>query len=103
MNREEAAIFLKAELAMMTFTEETKDRIQAIDMAVEALKQEPTIVRCKECKHRYDFECPMYDEEWFTIDEGDDFCDSDFRVIDSTQDNGFCYMGQIERSINNDE
>jgi len=52
------------------------------------------IVRCKECKNRYTFDCPMYAEEWFDIDE----YDSDFRVIDDTEDDGFCYIGQKERN-----
>lgn len=67
MTREEAAIFLKAELATMTFTEETKDRIQALYMAVKALEELPKrreeakrwkrkalkvepVVHCKDCK-----------------------------------------------------
>ena len=54
------------------------------------------VVRCKECKHRYEVECPMYHEEWFTIDEGDGWYDDDFRVIDETQDDGFCYQGERE-------
>lgn len=68
MTREEAAILLKAELATMTFTEETKDRIQALYMAIKALEELPKrrkeakrwkrkalkaepVVRCKECKY----------------------------------------------------
>jgi hypothetical protein len=38
----------------------------------------------------------MYHEEWFTIDEGDGWYDDDFRVIDETQDDGFCYQGERE-------
>lgn len=48
MTREEAAILLKAELATMTFTEETKDRIQALYMAIKALEELPK--RRKEVK-----------------------------------------------------
>lgn len=48
------------------------------------------VVRCKECKHRYGYECPMYYVEWFTID----WYDRDFRVIDDTQDEGFCHCGE---------
>lgn len=51
-----------------------------------------SVVRCKECKHRYSCNCPMYYEERFTIDE----YDSDFRVIDDTQDDGFCDCGERE-------
>lgn len=52
------------------------------------------VVRCKDCRHRYDVNCPMYYEDWFTIDEGDDFIENDFRVIDGTQDDGFCHRGE---------
>lgn len=48
MTREEAAILLKAELATMTFTEEIKDRIQALYMAIKALEELPK--RRKEAK-----------------------------------------------------
>lgn len=51
-----------------------------------------SVVRCKECKHRHRFDCPMYAEEWFTVD----LYDRDFRVIDETQDDGFCYCGERE-------
>lgn len=68
MTREEAVIFLKAELGMMTFTEETKDRIQALYMAIIALEQEqrsmsrwidadldPNFAKCKKCsEHKID-------------------------------------------------
>lgn len=108
--------------------------VEAFDMAIEALKQEPVVrckdciskpnntcevdlisredamgavqdhfnadgfkgYYCKECKHRYEVECPMYHEEWFTIEEGDGWYDSDFRIIDETQDDGFCYQGERE-------
>ena len=64
-----------------------------------AIANAPTIdavqvVRCTDCRYRYDVTCPMYYEEWFTIDEGDGWCDRDFRIIDDTQDDGFCYCGE---------
>lgn len=52
------------------------------------------VVRCKECKHRHDVNCPMYYEEWFNIDEGDGYYDSDFRIVDVTEDDGFCDCGE---------
>ena len=55
-----------------------------------------SVVRCKDCRYRYDVTCPMYYEEWFTIDEGDGWYDRDFRIIDDTQDDGFCYCGERE-------
>jgi len=91
MTREEA-------IEKLTETEYTdRDFYEAVGMAIEALEQKP-VVRCKECKHRYDFNCPMYYEEWFTIDEGDGYYDSDFHVIDETQDDGFCYQGEREEA-----
>lgn len=66
-------------------------------------KDKVSVVRCKECKHRHGYECPMYREEWFNIDEGDGWYDSDFRIIDETQDDGFCYCGEREKRIDNDE
>lgn len=64
-----------------------------------AIANAPTIdavevVRCKDCKHRHSFDCPMYDEQWFTIDEGDGYYDSDFRIVDVTEDDGFCDCGE---------
>ena len=52
------------------------------------------VVRCTNCRYRYDVICPMYREEWYTIDEGDGWYDSDFRIIDETQDDGFCDCGE---------
>ena len=91
MTREEAVEKLEAFAPFVV-----DDTREAIDMAIEALKQEPMIIRCKECKHRYRYECPMYHVEWFTIDAGDGLRDFDFRGIDETQDDGFCDCGERE-------
>ena len=67
-------------------------RNEAIDMAIEALKAEP--IRCKDCKHRQTDECLMYYEEWYEIDEGDGYGDTDFIIHDYTRDDGFCHHGE---------
>ena len=64
-----------------------------IIMDAPTIDAEP-VVRCKDCKHRHGFDCPMYDEQWFTIDEGDGYYDSDFRIVDVTEDDGFCDCGE---------
>ena len=52
------------------------------------------VVRCKDCKHRHEDECPMYWEEQYDIDEGDGYYDTDYIVHDYTHDNGFCSWGE---------
>ena len=52
------------------------------------------LVRCKDCKHRDTDECLMYYEEWYEIDEGDGYADTDFIIHDYTKDNGFCHHGE---------
>lgn len=52
------------------------------------------VIRCKDCKHRHEAECPMYWEEQFDIDEGDGYYDTDYIFHDYTQDNGYCSWGE---------
>ena len=64
------------------------------------LIQAPTVdavpvVRCKHCKHRGFSECPMCHEEWYDYDD-DGYLESDVRVYDYTEDNGFCHKGEFE-------
>ena len=49
------------------------------------------VVRCKDCKHRHEDECPMY---WEEIDEGDGYYDADYIFHDYTQDDGYCSWGE---------
>lgn len=65
-----------------------------LDDFIEIWKEKAEIVRCKDCMHRHEYECPMYHEEWFTIDEGDGYVDDDYNVIDKTYDDGFCQYGE---------
>ena len=52
------------------------------------------IVRCKDCKHRHEVECPMYWEEQIDIDEGDGYYDTEYIIHDYTQDDGYCNWGE---------
>lgn len=52
------------------------------------------VVRCKDCRYRYEEDCPMYYIEWYTIDEGDGFIDDNYREYDYTTDEGYCYRGE---------
>lgn len=58
--------------------------------------QNEELVRCKDCIHRQTYKCPMYNEEWYTIDEGDGYLEDDWVVHDYTFDDGFCYLGDTE-------
>ena len=87
MTREEAISWLKAIKHAYIVGDNCK---QAIDMAIESLN----IVTCKDCKHRQTDECLMYYEEWYEIDEGDGYVDTDFIIHDYTRDDGFCHHGE---------
>lgn len=52
------------------------------------------VVRCKDCKHRHEDECPMYFEEQVDIDEGDGYYDTDYIFHDNSTDNGYCSWGE---------
>lgn len=120
MTREEAIKILKAirvyECYPKSASEETKE---AIDMAIDALSAEAVhkpdysyeadmvrrlkealsaevveVVRCGECKNRGSDACPMFFEEWFTIDEGDGYVDDDYRIHDHTESDGYCHWGE---------
>jgi len=74
MTREEAIAILK-DISWQMGSVKRWENIEAIDMAIEALKAEP--VRCKDCKHRF------YDEsnEAYMCDRheyGESFGDDDF-------------------------
>lgn len=55
--------------------------------------QNEELVRCKNCIHRQTYKCPMYNEEWYTIDEGDGYLEDDWVVHDYTVDDGYCHLG----------
>ena len=62
--------------------------------AIEVEQKE--LVTCKDCEHRTDPQkCPMCYEEWYEIDEGDGYMDSDYILYDNTEDNGYCHKGKL--------
>jgi len=54
---------------------------------------EPEIIRCKDCKHRREDECPMYHVEWVEYDD-DGYIESDDVIHDYTEDDGYCHMAE---------
>lgn len=65
-----------------------------VNAQYEATKDAVEVVRCKDCKHRHEDECPMYWEEQIDIDEGDGYYDTEYIIHDYTQDDGFCSWGE---------
>lgn len=68
------------------------DLIKAERLEQERWQQEKkhNIVKCKDCKHRYDeISCPMHysDSQWDEEFDG-------FREYDNTSDDGFCDRGE---------
>lgn len=51
------------------------------------------VVRCKDCKHRGDYGCPMYHEEYIEWDD-DGYHESEIVEHDRTRDDGFCDLGE---------
>lgn len=69
------------------------------DILKPAVIEAPTIdavlvVRCRDCKHRHEDECPMFFEEQVDIDEGDGYYDTDYIFHDYTRDDGYCSWGE---------
>ena len=48
------------------------------------------VVRCKDCKHRGGYNCPMYHTET-SLDDLDGFDDYN---VDKTDSDGFCHRGE---------
>ena len=80
---------------MCCLKEDLKDLV-AIAQAEHAVVRTKTIkakpvVRCKDCKHRYDIEhCPMCQEHDYRNEDGD----CDYYTVDRTTDNGFCHLAE---------
>lgn len=64
--------------------------------------QNEELVQCKDCIHRQTYKCPMYHEEWYTIDEGDGYFDDNLVVCDYTVGDGYCHLGDTEDGMNED-
>ena len=54
---------------------------------------QPEIIRCNECKHRHEAECPMYHEEDIEWDD-DGYTEYDMVIHDWTKDDGYCDRGE---------
>lgn len=51
------------------------------------------VVRCKDCRHRGEWCCPMYYEEEIEWDD-DGYIEADYVPHDRTMDDGFCDRGE---------
>ena len=49
------------------------------------------VVRCRECKHRYTENCPMYFHDFYWLEGYGDYVDYD---TDHTEDDYFCPKGE---------
>ena len=65
MTREEAI----KELELIAKVTMWNDRREAVEMAIEALQTD--LVRCKDCRHRDLFSCPLADNDF---QKDDDYC-----------------------------
>ena len=67
------------------------------------LSEAPTInaipvVRCRECKHRYTEDCPMYFHASYWHEGYEEYVDDD---TDHTEDDYFCQEGELEEGADN--
>ncbi len=68
------------------------------------LSEAPTInaipvVRCRECKHRYTEDCPMYFHASYWHEGYEEYVDDD---TDHTEDDYFCQEGEREEGADNE-
>ena len=54
------------------------------------------VIRCRECKHRYTENCPMYFHDSYWHDGYFDYIDYD---TDNTEDDYFCLKGEREEVL----
>lgn len=67
----------------------------AMKRAIRRLRSAPDVdavpvIRCKDCKHRGGYKCPMYHNET-SLDDLDGFDDYN---VDKTDGDGFCHRGE---------
>lgn len=91
VDADEMIVDLQRRCSNETFYKQVKEGLIDCAPTVDA----ELIVRCKDCKHRGFSECTMYHEEWYDYDD-DGYLESDIRVYDYTEDNGFCHKGERE-------
>lgn len=78
-----------AKLPIDTITHYEQDKKGNINITITDL------IRCKDCKHRYEIECPMRHIEWVEYEE-DGYFETDDIIYDRTIDDGFCDRGERE-------
>ena len=69
---------------------ETVDNAQTIDAV--------PVVRCRECKHRYTENCPMYFHDFYWLEGYGEYVDDD---TDHTEDDYFCPKGERKEGADN--
>ena len=72
--------------------------VVSLEAVIGGIEFSPTVdavpvVRCKDCKHRGDYDCPMYREEYIEW-EDDGYHESEIVEHDRTSDDGFCDRGE---------
>lgn len=81
-------------------TEETNMTVAECSYTFQNKADVVEVVRCKDCKHRGDFGCPMYHEEDIEWDD-DGYTECEVIIHDYSRDDAFCSDG--ERSETNAE
>ena len=56
------------------------------------------VVRCRECKHRYTENCPMYFHDFYWLEGYGEYVDDD---TDHTEDDYFCPKGERKEGAEN--
>ena len=56
------------------------------------------VVRCRECKHRYTENCPMYFHDFYWLEGYGEYVDDD---TDHTEDDYFCPKGERKEGADN--
>ena len=56
------------------------------------------VVRCRECKHRYTENCPMYFHDFYWLEGYGEYVDDD---TDPTEDDYFCPKGERKEGADN--
>ena len=69
---------------------ETVDKAPTIDAV--------PVVRCRECKHRYTENCPMYFHDFYWLEGYGEYVDDD---TDHTEDDYFCPKGERKEGADN--
>ena len=57
------------------------------------------VVRCRECKHRYTENCPMYFHDFYWLEGYGEYVDDD---TDHTEDDYFCPKGERKEGADNE-